>query len=137
MYGPFAVVDESVVVAAEEDAVVEAGFTPVYPVLYVVGEAPAWWPSTAGEGAALVSYDQGSADGGGDEASFPSDVEDLAGSGEYDGEHFGVADIPCRFLSSGGLLVFFGLGPCGGFVVPGVGLEATVQDSDEAVAELA
>ena len=44
-----------------------------------------------------------------------------------------AADIPCSLLSRGGLE----MGPGGCFVVAGVGLEAAVQDADEAVAELA
>src|SRR5689334_11947151 len=44
------------------------------------------------------------------------------------------SDTPCRLVSSGG-----GVGvvrPCGRFVVESAGLEASVQDADEAVADL-
>ena len=44
-----------------------------------------------------------------------------------------AADIPCSFVSRGCLE----MGPGGVFVVDGVGLEAAVEDADEAVAELA
>jgi hypothetical protein len=40
-------------------------------------------------------------------------------------------------VSSGKCLIFLLLGPCDVFVVPDVLLEAAVQDTDEAVAELA
>jgi hypothetical protein len=53
--------------------------------------APAWWPSASGEGAAFVPHDEGAAHRAVDQASFPSDVEDLAGAVERDGEDFGVA----------------------------------------------
>ena len=45
-----------------------------------------------------------------------------------------AADIPCSVGSSGGLVV---VAPGGVFVVGGAGLEAAVEDADEAVAELA
>ena len=79
------------VVSTEQDAVFEAGFAVVYPVFDVMTLARAWWSSAAGEGAALVPYDEGSADGSVDGASFASDVKHLAGSAEDDGEDFGVA----------------------------------------------
>ena len=53
--------------------------------------APPWRTSAAGERAALVPHDEGSADGAADAASFASDVEDLAVAVEDDGEYFSVA----------------------------------------------
>src|SRR5690242_14368868 len=83
--------DESVVVAAEEDTVFQAGFAVVCPVFDVMTLAPAWGPPAAGEGAALVPRDQGSADRSADGASFPSDVEHLSLPGKDDGQDLCVA----------------------------------------------
>jgi hypothetical protein len=55
------------------------------------------------------------------------------------GEPGGVRlpDIPWSLVSSSKLLILLVVGPCGVFVVRGAGLEAAVQDPDEAVTELA
>jgi hypothetical protein len=55
------VVDESVVVAAEQDEVVQGGGTAVGPGGDVVGVGEAWWAVAVGEGAAAVADVQGAA----------------------------------------------------------------------------
>src|SRR5690242_18769636 len=75
---PFAVVDQAVMVPAQQNTVFQAGFAVVHRVCDVMTLAPAWWASAVGEGAALVPHDQGSADRSADGASFPSDVKDLS-----------------------------------------------------------
>jgi len=84
-------VDESVVVAAEEGEVVQAGGAAVGPVVEVVGVAHEWWAGACGEGAVLVAGDQGAPEGGGDQAVQAADVEDLAATSEDDRDHLGVA----------------------------------------------
>ena len=55
VYGPFCFVDEAVVVAAEQGAVVDAGGPVMFPVLAVMDIAPGGWPVTAGEHAVFVA----------------------------------------------------------------------------------
>ena len=91
---PGGVVDEAVVVAAEQDHVVQAGGAAVGPVLEVVGVAHQGWAGAVGEGAVLVAGDQGSPDGGGDQAVDAADVEDLGVGAEDGGDQVGVAGEP-------------------------------------------
>ena len=79
------------VVAAEQDGVVEVGGAAVGPVVDVVGVAPARWSVAAGEGAAAVAQHEGASERAGDEAALSADVEDLAGAAEDGGEDGGVA----------------------------------------------
>ena len=65
---PAVVVDDSVVVSAQEDQVGEFGGAAVGPEPDVVGVAPAGWAAAAGEGAAAVPDDEGTPDGAGDDA---------------------------------------------------------------------
>jgi hypothetical protein len=58
---PAVVVDDSVVVSAEQDQVGQLGGAAVGPEPDVVGVAPAGWAAAAGEGAAAVADDQGAA----------------------------------------------------------------------------
>ena len=98
LHGPVAVVQVSVVVAAEEDGVGQAGGAAVGPVVDVVGVAPARWSVAAGERAAAVAEDEGASERPGDEAALSPDVEDLAGAAEDDGQQGGVAGEPTHGL---------------------------------------
>ena len=91
---PGGVVDDSVVVAAQQDHVLQAGFAAVGPVGDVVGVAHDRGPGAAGEGAVGVAADQGPPDRRGDEAVGAADVEDLAAGAEGDGDEVGVAGQP-------------------------------------------
>ena len=71
---PFVVVQESVVEAADEDAVVEAGFAAIDPMLEMMSVTPFGWPVAAGEGASFVSHDERSSQGARDEAAFAAEV---------------------------------------------------------------
>src|SRR6185437_2595582 len=82
---PPAVMDEAVVVRADEHAVLQARFPSVGPVHRVMPLAPAWWASAFREGASLVPYAEGSADRAAAGASFASDVEHLVLAVEDDG----------------------------------------------------
>lgn len=83
--------DDAVVVGAGEYEVRECCDAACPPGLEVVCFAGAWGLVAAGEDAALVAFVEGCADGWGDEAVFASDVEDLGGSAEGDGQDVGVA----------------------------------------------
>jgi hypothetical protein len=72
---PGGVVDGAVVVAAEEDEIVEGGDAVVEPVDDVVGVAHHGWSGAAGERAVDVAADQGPPDRGGDEPVGAPDVE--------------------------------------------------------------
>jgi hypothetical protein len=88
---PSALVEESVVVAADQHEVPEGAGAAVFPGVDVVGVAEPGWGLTAGEGAAAVAQHQGAGDGGGGVAAGAADVEgDRAGFGEDPDEH-GVA----------------------------------------------
>jgi len=71
---PPVVVDDFVVVSAEQHAVGAGCFAHVFPVVDVMHEAPPRWPVAAGERAALVSDVQGAADAGGGVAAGAADV---------------------------------------------------------------
>jgi hypothetical protein len=73
------VVCDGVVVAAEQDEVVQVGGSAVGPVDDVVGDAPGGWAGAAGEGAAAVSGGEGGELGGGGGAVFAADLEYGAG----------------------------------------------------------
>ncbi len=92
-------VDEAVVVAAQEQQVVEAGGSVVDPVDDVVGVAHQGWASTSREAAVLVAGDEGFPDRGGDEPAEPADVEDLAAGAQDDGDDLGVAADPAQGAS--------------------------------------
>ena len=53
--GPVVVVQECVMVPAEQRAVVDVGRPAVFPVLAVVHITPTWWPATTREHATAVS----------------------------------------------------------------------------------
>ena len=82
--------DESVVVAAEQGEVFQAGRAAVGPVLEVVGVAHEGWAGAAGEGAVWVAGDQGAPEGGGDQAVQAADVRTSLGA-EDGGDQVGVA----------------------------------------------
>ena len=88
---PGGVVDDAVVLAAEQDEVVQAGRAAVGPVDDVVGVAHHGWAGAAGEGAVVVAGDQGAPQGRGDESCGAADVEDLAVGAEADRDEVGVA----------------------------------------------
>jgi len=53
--------------------------------------APAGWSVAAGERAAAVAEDEGSAEWSGDQAGLSAEVEGLAGAAEHGGDDAGVA----------------------------------------------
>jgi len=83
--------DDAVVVGADECQILKRGVAACPPGDQVVGVAADGWGVAAGEDAALVALFEGCADGWGDEALGASDVEDVGGSAEDDGEQVGVA----------------------------------------------
>ena len=105
--GPGAVVDESVVVAAEQDHVAQGGCAAVDPVLDVVGVAHDRWAGAVREAAVAVAGDEGFPDRGGDQALGAADVEDLGVGAEDGGDDVGVAADPA---DGGGGELFAGLG---------------------------
>ena len=76
--GPGAGMDEAVVMATQQDHVVQRGFAAVDPVLDVVGVAHQGWSGAVREPAVLVASDQRLPDRCGDQALCAADVEDLA-----------------------------------------------------------
>lgn len=84
------VVDDVVVVCAQQGQVADGGMAAVGPVCAVV-VAPGCGPVAAGEGAALVAGDQGAADRGGDDAGGRADVEWFPAPAKHDGDHVRVA----------------------------------------------
>jgi len=93
-YLPLVVVDDAVVVAAEQNGVGEFSGPAVGPVADVVSVAPAGGSVAAGEGAASVAQDEGSADGAGEQASLPTQVEDLSLAAQHGRQDSGVAGQP-------------------------------------------
>ena len=81
----------AVVVSAEEDSVVEGGFSAVCPGAYVVGFAPAGWSFASGERAAAVAVGECFALCGCVESLFAAEVEDLVFRAEYGGQDACVA----------------------------------------------
>lgn len=84
----------SVVVAAEELEVVEAGGASELPGDDVVDVAPLRRPVAAGVLAVPVPVDDCFAEGGGDDPGSASDVDDLPGWSEHDSGDGGVAAEP-------------------------------------------
>ncbi|MEV6237309.1 hypothetical protein, partial [Lentzea sp. NPDC051838] len=74
-YFPLALVDQRVVVAAEQDGVVDGGVAAVGSVVDVVGIAVPGWSGAAREGTASVSRDEDSADSGWEGAGFAADPD--------------------------------------------------------------
>jgi len=79
--------DLSVVVTAEQHAVVEAGRAAVCPVDDVVAVAPRGWPGAAREGAPAISEDQRAAQGGGEQPVGATDVKGMTGAVAQDRRH--------------------------------------------------
>ena len=94
--GPFVLVDESVVVSAEGDAVVAVGPAAVAPEHDVVDVAPAAWSITAGEGAAAVAEEDGCACGAGERSPGAAEVDWDTLAVEDDGEDLGFAGDAAR-----------------------------------------
>jgi hypothetical protein len=84
-------VDDRVVMAAEQDEVVQGGGAAVDPVHDVVGVAGDRWAGAAGEGAVSVAGDQRQPEAVGDQPGGAAGVEDLGLRAEHDGENVGVA----------------------------------------------
>ena len=82
--------DDPVVMAAQEGEVVELRLTAVDPVEDVVGVAHGRWSGAAGERAVSVADDEGGPDRGGDQAAEPAEVEDLGVGAEDGGDDLGV-----------------------------------------------
>jgi len=88
---PVALVDDPVVVSAEQAPVGVAADPAVEPVFDVVRLGPAGWPVASGEGASFVSLGDCLADGGGEQSVGPADVEDLGCGAHHHGDDVGVA----------------------------------------------
>jgi len=91
---PWGVVDDAVMMSAEQGEVSEAGSPAGRPVDAVVGVAHHRGPVAAGERAVPVSDDQRGPDPGGYQAFGPADVEDLGVGAERGGDDLGVAGEP-------------------------------------------
>nr|WP_235947382.1 hypothetical protein [Candidatus Frankia alpina] len=89
--GPTVVVEETVVPAADEHEVVQAGGAVVGPMPNVVRLAPTRRPVATGECATAVAGDQGAAQVGRDGALRAADVEGDAVRVEDDAADLGVA----------------------------------------------
>lgn len=89
--GPAFFVDDVVMVAAQQGAVVGSGGAAVGPVVDVVGFAPRRGDSAIGEGAALVAGGDGFADVGREHPGGAADVQDAAVAAEQDGDDVRVA----------------------------------------------
>src|SRR3954454_2926711 len=118
---PGGVVDEAVVVPAEQHEVGEGGGSAVCPEPDVVGVAPGGWDVAAGECAVLVAGGQRAADAEGDGAGCPADVQRLGGGGEDGGDDVGVAGQPPQGFDRDG-----GAGLQGGGCVGECGLQLVV-----------
>jgi hypothetical protein len=88
------VVDEPVVIAAQQHEILQVGRSVVAPVPDVMTLTPAGRPITAGESATPVAEREGAAEGSGDQAGLPAEVEGLAGAAEEGGDDAGVAGDP-------------------------------------------
>lgn len=89
---PAVVVEEQVVVSAEEDSVVDVGAAVIsFPVLDVVGFGPGGWAVASGSHASAVSGGQCDALTVGEESLFAPDVDGLAVGVDGDGDGAGVA----------------------------------------------
>ena len=77
--GPAVVVDDPVVLGAQQHQVVQGGRAAVGPVPDVVGVAPAGGSAAAGERAAAVAHDQRPPQRGRDDAGAAADVEQGTG----------------------------------------------------------
>ena len=84
---PVVVVEEEMVVFAEEQSVGDVGAAVVSgPVLDVVGFAPGGWSVASGPEAAAVAFGEGGALAWGEESVFAPDVEGVAVAVEDDGD---------------------------------------------------
>src|SRR4051794_27775262 len=86
--------EDAVVLAADQDKVVQAGGTAVGPGDDVVGVAHPGGTGAAGERAVPVPSDDGPPQGGSDESRSTSDVENLAVGAEADRDQVGIAGQP-------------------------------------------
>ena len=79
VHAPAVVVDDPVMLGAEQHQVVQGGRAALGPVPDVVGVAPAGWAAAAGERAAAVAHDQRPPQRGRDDPGAAADVEQRAG----------------------------------------------------------
>jgi hypothetical protein len=93
---PGGVVEDPVVVAADQHEVVQGGGAVVGPVSEVVGVAHHGWAGAGGEGAVVVAGDQGVPDRDGHGAGGTADVEDLTTGTEDHGDDLGVTGQPAQ-----------------------------------------
>jgi hypothetical protein len=95
LVGVVGVVGEAVVVAAEEDPVLQVGLPAFGPGLgEVVGLGPGGWSVAAFGAAAAVAEGEGEALGSGEESGFSAEVEDRGGAAEDGGDDPGAAGEP-------------------------------------------
>lgn len=94
---PFFVVDQMVVVAAQQDTIVDTAWSTPRPVLDVVGFAPRGRHGARRERAAFVPGGNGLTDVRREDPGGPADVQHLPVTAEDDGNDVGVAgDLPQR-----------------------------------------
>jgi hypothetical protein len=79
-------VHRTVVLAAEQDEVVQRGGAAVRPMTHVVRVSPLWTPLATRIGAAPIADSECGADRRWDDARAPADVERLAGGIEDDAD---------------------------------------------------
>src|ERR687889_2148080 len=91
---PGGVVDDVVVVIAEQHQIVQGGRSAVGPVPDVMGVGPPRWSSAAGERAASVAGDQGPAQPDWDGAGGSADVQRLGVRAQPGGDDGGLAGQP-------------------------------------------
>jgi hypothetical protein len=100
--GPGSGVDEPVVVAAQQDQVLQRGGSAVDPVHDVVGVAHDRGAGAAGEPAVPVPGHQGPPDRRGDKPLLTADVEDLPAAAEHDRDEFGLTRHPPHGIDTPG-----------------------------------
>ena len=84
-------VDESVVVSAEQHQVVQVGPPAVGPGNQVMGVGPARRPITVGIAASVVSHVQGAPECSGGESAGAAGIEDLTAAAEHQRQDLGIA----------------------------------------------
>src|SRR5437899_12055079 len=87
--GPAAVMDDAVMVTAEQHQIGHCGGSAVGPVSHMMGLTPAWRPITVWEGAAAVSGYQGPTHCRRHAVGGSADVQRLAVGAENHGDQFG------------------------------------------------
>jgi hypothetical protein len=88
------VVDDAMMMSAEQCEIVESGFAAGYPMDDVVRVKHHRWPSAPGEAAVPVAQHERHPERSGDQASEASDVEDLALRAQDGRDDLGVTGDP-------------------------------------------